>query len=274
MTGDVDEAELFFDRPDRQRKIAYPVFIDGQAISPNGRVDDVNRREELARLVISSEAYSQAMVNVWWSQLLGRGLTPIGQTSHAGRNAELQQRLAEQFAAHGFDHKQLVEWIVSSGANARAASDSNSRHLAEAPLFDRCYGHDRREAPYDSFAAALDAARRGARPLEADDRALFARVAPVQPGDGDDRSIIVHSAGSLRRVEPRDFTFVDRMLKSDMAYADKAKHLFLAGTGRAPTQAELQAAQKTLARYEGDVSGALQELWWAIENSREFQPLR
>jgi hypothetical protein len=59
-----------------------------------------------------------------------------------------------------------------------------------------------------------------------------------------------------------------------MAFADKAKHLFLAGTGRAPTRAELQAAQETLARYEGNVAGALRELWWAIENSREFQPLQ
>jgi hypothetical protein len=272
QTGDADEAELFYDRADQQRKIAYPVFIDGQAISPSGRVAEVNRRQELARLLVSSEAFSKATVNQWWSHLLGRGLAPAADTaSEHQHNLELQRRLAEQFAAHGFDQKQLVSWIVLSQANALSAGETNSRQLATAPLFDRFYGDAQREAVYDSFVAALDAAQRGARPLDPDYRALLARVAPVRPADDGSASIIARSAGSLRRLQPSEYTFVDRMIASDMTFADKVKHLFLSGTGRAPTEAELQAAQDTLARYEGSVAGALEELWWAIENSSEYQ---
>ncbi len=271
-TGDVEEAEIFYDRDDHQRKIAYPVFIDGQAISPSGRVAEVNRRAELARLIVSSESYSQASVNNWWSQLLGRGLaSPDAATEN---HAELQRRLAEQFAAHGFDHKQLIAWIVLSEANNRAgdAGGLDPRYVAQAPLFDRFYGDQRAVAPYETFAAALDAAQRGARPLGRDGGALLAREALTRPGDDGDASIIVRSAGSLRKLDPRDYTLVDRVMASDMTFADKVKHLFLSGVGRAPSQDELQAAQATLARYEGSVAGALQELWWAIENSNEYKP--
>jgi hypothetical protein len=271
-TGDVEEAEIFYDRADRQRKIAYPVFIDGQAISPSGRVAEVNRRAELARLVVNSEAFSESIVDRWWSQLLGRSLTYGDQSHSSTSNAELQQRLAEQFAAHGFNHKQLAEWIVLSEANARAASGIDARYIAGAPLFDRFYGEADRAAPYDSFAAALDAAQRGARPLGADAVAMQARIATTRPNDKDDAAIIVRSVGSLRKLEPRDFTFADRIVGSDMTFADKVKHLFLAGAHRMPTQTEQQAAQETLARYEGSVAGALRELWWAIENSSEYQP--
>lgn len=270
LTGDVDEAEVFYDRPDRQRKIAYPVFIDGQAISPSGRVAEVNRRAELARLVVNSEAFSQSSVNQWWSKLLGRGLaSPTAQSSD---NAELQQRLAEQFAAHNFDQKKLIEWIVLSDANSRAAG-SAAGEIAGAPLFDRYYGDESVAPPYEAFAAALDAAQRGARPINDSGRGMLARIGSTRPGDEDAGSIIVRSAASLRKLDPRDYTLVDRMIASNMTYADKVKHLFISGTGRAPSSAELQAAQETLARYEGSVAGALRELWWAIENSSEYKAI-
>ena len=46
-------------------------------------------------------------------------------------------------------------------------------------------------------------------------------IAPTRPSNDDAGSIIVRSAASLRKLEPRDYTLVDRMIASDMTYADK-----------------------------------------------------
>jgi hypothetical protein len=55
-----------------------------------------------------------------------------------------------------------------------------------------------------------------------------------------------------------------------MTYSDKVEHLFLHALARRPTRDELASAQQTLAAQGGSIAGALDELWWAIENSREY----
>ncbi len=53
--GDPRDAEIYFERRDNTLKVvARPTFIDGTSIEPIGYVDDVNRRDELAKLVRTS----------------------------------------------------------------------------------------------------------------------------------------------------------------------------------------------------------------------------
>lgn len=278
-TGDADEAEIFY-QADRQKRIAYPVFIDGTRVSPSGRLADVDRRAELARLIVGSEDYSLAVVNRLWQQMLGRPLADsTAQAPAESSHPELWQGLSEQFAAGGFDQTDLLQWIALSEANARSSeageSPDSDALLAERPLFHRFYGEESAQAlPYNSVAEAMDAARRGARPVEATRPLVLARIATL-PGQGDadgNSSIFIRSDelspeadGDAAAAHP----FVERMIVSDMAFADKVEHLYLHGVGRRPTQAELSAAQRDLARHEGSVAGALHELWWAVENSRE-----
>ncbi len=271
-TGDADEAEIFYDQPDGQRKIAYPVFVDGTHISPAGRVDEVNRRSELARLVVGSEDFSQTTVNQLWTQLLGDGLAGPAGRSHP----ELLQRLGEQFAAHKFDQKRLIQWIVLSEANAvsadggRVADGSRlpqSTQLAGDALFSRFAGPVAKPpAMYDSVASALASVSRGGRPVSADRSILFARRAPV---GGSDASIFVRSPTSVAADSSEKNQFVEQMIASDMTFGDKVDHLFLRGLARRPTRAEASSAQRTLSYHDGNMAAALDDIWWAIVSSAE-----
>ncbi len=52
--GKPDEAILFYELRNGQLKSAFPVFVDGETISHSGKLADVNRRDELAKMIIKS----------------------------------------------------------------------------------------------------------------------------------------------------------------------------------------------------------------------------
>ncbi len=52
---------LFYELRNGLTKVAYPVFVDGTRLtSDSGFVDDVDRRSELARLIVGSEYLAKA----------------------------------------------------------------------------------------------------------------------------------------------------------------------------------------------------------------------
>ena len=69
------EAELYYELRNGLLKVAYPVFVDGREINRSGYVSEVNRRQELARLVTLSPYLEQVMVNRVWAHFLGYGFT-------------------------------------------------------------------------------------------------------------------------------------------------------------------------------------------------------
>ena len=52
--GNPRSADLFYEQRNGIEKIAYPVFVDGQEISRSGNLRDVDRRTELARMIVKS----------------------------------------------------------------------------------------------------------------------------------------------------------------------------------------------------------------------------
>src|SRR5207248_6505805 len=84
---------------------------------PSGEIADVNRREELARLVVKSEYFSQAIVNRMWSHFLGYGFTrPVDDMGphNAPSHPEVLERLSREFVAHNYNLQKLYRWIVLS----------------------------------------------------------------------------------------------------------------------------------------------------------------
>src|SRR5262249_55780890 len=71
----IKEAELYYELRNAQMKAAYPVFVDGTAIDPSGDVSDTNRRNELAKLIVSSKFMPEAYVNRLWQHFFGHGFT-------------------------------------------------------------------------------------------------------------------------------------------------------------------------------------------------------
>src|SRR4029077_2278914 len=109
---------LFYEERRGTTAVAYPVFIDGAKLkSDSGYLQDVDRRTELANLIVQSEYMPKTIVNRMWAHFLGYGFTkpvddmgPHNPPSHP----ELLQKLADDFGNSTHDLKQLMRWIVLS----------------------------------------------------------------------------------------------------------------------------------------------------------------
>ncbi len=166
-TNQPDEAVLFYELRNGLSKAAYPVFVDGATLASNtGYVDQVDRRTELARLIVGYETMPQALVNRIWAHFLGYGFTkPIDDLGphNPPTHPELLQELSAEFKNRGFDLKALMRWIVlsepyalSSKATSRNKQDDPS--LGERPAFSRFYLRQMRaEELYESLLVATEA---------------------------------------------------------------------------------------------------------------------
>lgn len=139
---------------------------DGKTLD---RRDDINRRQELAKLLAadSDAKVARAMVNRMWDQFFGYGFTnaiddmgPHAEVSHP----ELLDLLTEAFVKSGYDLQRLTQWIAgtrawqssSQSAVANAVDDPESGTM---PLFSRVYV--RRMTPeqvYESIRVAIRSA--------------------------------------------------------------------------------------------------------------------
>jgi hypothetical protein len=116
-------------RPPRDRQADItPTFILDGGRTRSGESD----RQAYARLITSDPQFSRATVNLFWAELMGRGIVdpPFGfdlarqdpnhpppapwtiQPSHP----ELLNALADDFRSHGYDLRRLIRVIVSSRA--------------------------------------------------------------------------------------------------------------------------------------------------------------
>jgi hypothetical protein len=141
------EAEIYFEKRNGELQVAYPTFIDGTRINSSGYVKDVDRRSELAKLIIKSPYLGKAIVNRYWGHFLGQGFTkPVDDIGphNAPSHPDLLDRLGSEFAGHGHDLKRLIRWItlsepyaLSSKMTARNSKDDPS--LGEKPKFSHFY---------------------------------------------------------------------------------------------------------------------------------------
>jgi len=161
------QAILFYELRNGQLKSAYPVFVDGKEIDPDGRLSKVNRRVELAKLITASDAMNQAIVNRLWGHFLGYGFTkpvddmgPHNPPSHP----ELLKKLADDFGAHSHDFKQLIRLIVLSepyglsSKTLKGRNDKDDPALGEKPMFTHFYLRQMTpEQLYESLMVATEA---------------------------------------------------------------------------------------------------------------------
>ncbi|QDT94987.1 DUF1549 and DUF1553 domain-containing protein [Gimesia aquarii] len=145
---------------------AYPKYA-GVKVSDG---PDVNRRQELARLITSgkNDQLARAMVNRMWAHFFGYGFTrPIDDMGYhnSPTHPELLNQLASQFIDSGYDIKKLIEWICLSDAYRLS-----SRFIAEnatdnpddgsTPNFSRMYVKQMTaEQLYDSLQVTANPAR-------------------------------------------------------------------------------------------------------------------
>ncbi len=288
------EAVLFYELRNGLSKAAYPVFVDGQKLATDsGKVEEVDRRAELAKLIVESKYLAPAAVNRVWAHFLGYGFTkpvddmgPHNPPSHP----ELLAELAEAFQAHGYDLKRLMAWIVLSepyGLSSKIAprNKQDDPALGVKPAFSHFYLRQMRaEELYESLLTATEADRaatsyeaREAQKREwlnqftvafgTDDNAeatTFNGTIPqalmMMNGDLIERATSVEKGSFLQRVATNN----------KLSNPAKIQRLYLAALARRPTGQEIAQANELLRLREGDAVAALQDVWWVLLNSNEF----
>jgi hypothetical protein len=293
-TNQPDEAVLFYELRNGLAKAAYPVFVDGTALaSPSGYVDQIDRRTELARLIVGYETMPKALVNRLWAHFLGYGFTkPIDDLGphNPPTHPELLDELSAEFKNRGYDLKALIRWIVlsepyalSSRATARNKRDDPS--LGEKPAFSRFYLRQMRaEELYESLLTATEADQT-ATSYEERERTKADWLGQFTTAFGTDdneetttfngtipQTLMMMNGDLMEKATSTDKgSFLYRVATDGkLNNAAKIRRLYEAALSRQPNGSEIKLANELLQLRGGDAAAALQDVWWAVLNSNEF----
>ncbi len=286
-----EQAEIYYQLRNGLTKVAYPAFVDGTEIGKSGYVSQVNRRNELGKLMMESPFLDKAIVNRMWAHFLGYGFTkPIDDLGpHSPTTQpELFEEISADFRAASYDLKQLIVWItmsqpyqLSSKITKDNASDEPT--LGEAPKFSHFYTRQMNaEQLFQSLAVATKANRKGNLEEQQKKREDWMRQFVVAFGtdEGDEtttfngsipQSLMLFNGDLIREaISTEAGSWLHGMVQNKGSMADKIQYLYIAGLGRRARHEEVNVAQQLLVARKNDVGGMLQDMWWAILNSNEF----
>lgn len=296
-------APIFYELRNGLVQVAYPVFVDGTALADlfadrgeefgnSGRLTDVNRRAELAKLILASEEFPRAAVNRLWAHFFGYGFTkPIDDMGphNPPSHPELLDALAEAFVASGYDLKELMRAIVLSrpyvlSSKIASGNADDDPQQGRPPLFARFYLRQMTaEQLYDSLlaATAADEAVDEDRREAMKQRWLNQFTTAFGNDEGTEATTFNGSIpqaltmmnGELvaRATRTGGESFLARVAGDrDLTDREKIQYLYRAALARTPTREETKACNQLLAARNGDVPATLADVWWAVLNSNEF----
>ncbi|HWB11592.1 MAG TPA: DUF1549 domain-containing protein [Pirellulales bacterium] len=293
--GDPREAEIYYELRNGILQVAYPTFVDGTKINPSGYADEVNRRGELAGLIVKSEFLGKAIVNRMWAHFLGYGFTkPIDDLGphNPSSHPDLLEYLGKQFVGHGHDLRRLIRWIVlsepyslSSKFGAKVAKNKlDDPTLGNKPLFSHFYVRQMQaEELYESLLVATEAHKtKGSFQEQEKTKGDWLQQFTLAFGtdEGDEtttfngtipQALMMMNGDLIKKATSLDKGgFLYRMITGDMKPHARIDYLYMAALARKPTKQEMSIANQLLAARGGDPAAAMQDVWWAILNTNEF----
>ncbi len=289
---DVTQAVVYYEERSGYSRTAFPVFVDGTEIARDGRVNQVNRRHELADLITQSNYMDKAAVNRLWGHFLGYGFTkpiddlgPHNNPSHPG----LLEYLGSEFRKSSYNTKDLISWIVLSepyalSSKITSVNSADDPALGESPKFSHFYLRQMRaEELYESLVVATQAAgNRGSyeEQEQLKNRWLQQFTSAFGTDEGDETTtfngtipqILMMFNGDLikQATGEQPGGFLEQIAKTPMPGNKKIEYLYLAAISRRPTKDELELAQVFLNLHEQNSTAALSDVWWLVLNSSEF----
>ena len=292
------EARIYYELRNSRLVSALPVFVDGTSLEQlhgpkgnSGYLEEMDRRSELAKLIVKSEYMPKAIVNRMWGHFFGYGFTkPVDDLGphNPPTHPELLDQLSKDFVKHSYDLKQLIRWIVLSEPYSLSSkfgrgNKADDPSLGEKPQFSHYYVRQMQaEELYESLITATKAARGSYEEQEqAKARWLSDIVQTFGTDDGGESTTFNGTITQALMMFNGDLikqaTSIDKgSFLYSLAYdakkdnGDKINHLYFAALARKPTRDELEMANKLLIARKGNVVAALQDIWWVLLNSSEF----
>ena len=298
------DAPIYYELRNGQVQVAYPVFIDGTALAEeladknsefgnSGYLEHVDRRQELARLLVGAREFDQALVNRLWAHFFGYGFTkPIHDMGphNPASHPELLDELGLAFRSAGFDLKSLMRWIVLSEPYALSSRVGKGNRdddpaLGTPPQFSR---FNVRQMQAEQLYGSLLAATQADATLEDDAQRDRMRQRWLQQfstafgtDDGGEAStfngsipqtLMMMNGDLVRRACSTDGgSFLDQVANNrELSNREKIRYLYRAALARLPSKEETTICNALLTSRQGDVVGTLQDIWWAMLNSNEF----
>jgi len=247
-------------------------------------------REQLVNWMLKSDLFSGAMVNRLWKHFFNVGLVePVDdlRASNPPTNAELWALLNREFVTHQYDLKHVMRLILNSRAY-QLSSETEAGNEKDAKFYSHYYA--RRlpaEVLMDAIASATQSPTEfsgyplGMRAVQLPDAGtssyfltLFGRSDRVTACACERKGEVtlpqllhLHNSDEMQRQIQSGDGRLTALLKNPDDSAVIAD-LFRATLSRPPADAETRA---TTAALSGDKREAvLQDLFWALLNSKEF----
>lgn len=275
----------------RKGNVVPPHPLDGPVMT-----DPLDRRVKLAEWLTAPQNpfFARNIVNRFWGYLMGRGLVePLDdmRATNPASNPELLDALADDFVAHKYDLRHLLQTIMASRAY-QLSSQSHAGNQADADNVH--YARYRvRRLTAEQLADAIDFATGtrekytglplGTRAIQLPDAGVksflldvFGRP-PRQITCECERTAQPNIAQALHLLNG-DFLNkkiaaptgrIDTLLKAKKDLPALVDELYLVTLSRAPRPEESQRALAWLAQATTPREGA-QDLLWTLINSREF----
>lgn len=286
-----DQGEL---KNARTGKNAKPQFLGGPTLKK-----EEDRLNALAAWTASedNELFVKSQVNFVWYHLMGRGLVdPLDdfRLTNPPSNPALLDALADDFVASGFDLRHLIRTIMTSRAYQASAepNDTNAddenysrailRRLPAETLLDaQCQVLD---APttFDGYPVGTRAGQvrgvRRSRDGKSGDRFLRTfgkpeRLLACECERSNEttlkQALVLIGDEDLNERLAKPGNRLERWARSDRPAGEIVRELYWTTLSREPSAEELSSAE-TLLTSTGDRFVVLQDLAWALLNSKEF----
>jgi hypothetical protein len=274
-------------------------LVTGQPLPPKflgGAVPDVagkDRRKVLADWLASPENpyFARNLANIVWDHFMGLGIIdPVDdvRVSNPASNPELLDELAAKFTSYNYDFRKLVRDICTSRAYQLSTKRNETNELDERNFAHGQVRRIRAEVMLDVITQVTETKNKfaglplGARAVQIADgnvssyflqtfgRATRASVCSCEVKMDPNLSQALHLLnGETTTQRIAEGKLIDRLLSEGRSPESIVDELYVRCFSRKPTDVERAKIAEGLAGAP-DKSLALQDVFWAILNTREF----